>query len=180
MSYSFSYSFSGLWPASSMPIMGVVFFVVSSSVVGSAVEWHSGHHHCLQQQEWGRLCHKCSLWVQLCIKHFFLKCRDWGVQVATILVQAKPGTGGPKSWPTAISQWRVHKLSRFWRWQWYHGKPSQLPKKEVATVANSYQLFMAAMLQLLNRTFHQQCAFMLSFLDLVRQGGSLSLRIYLW
>ncbi len=35
-------------------------------------------------------------------------------QVAATLVQAKPGTGAPKSWPTATSQWRVHQSSCSW------------------------------------------------------------------
>jgi hypothetical protein len=33
-------------------------------------------------------------------------------QAADILFQAKPGTGGPKSWPTAMSWRRVHRLIR--------------------------------------------------------------------
>jgi hypothetical protein len=32
-------------------------------------------------------------------------------QVAAILVKAKPGTGGPNSWPTARSQQRVHGMN---------------------------------------------------------------------
>jgi hypothetical protein len=35
-----------------------------------------------------------------------------GAQVADILVQAKPGTGGPKSWPMAMPWRRVRQLIR--------------------------------------------------------------------
>jgi hypothetical protein len=35
-------------------------------------------------------------------------------QVAATFIQAKPGTRGPKSWPTATSQQRVRWSSRSW------------------------------------------------------------------
>jgi hypothetical protein len=57
------------------------------------------------------------------------------------------------------------------RWRWRQGESLQLPKKEVANVAsfiNCHDCYTAVAQQ----SFHKQCAFMLSILEVVRPGGA--------
>jgi hypothetical protein len=51
-------------------------------------------------------------WAKLYIKHIYIRRSAWvwgGPRSPPVLVQATPGTGGPKSWPTAMSQRRVRR-----------------------------------------------------------------------
>jgi hypothetical protein len=64
------------------------------------------------------------------------------------------------------------------KWQWRQGESSQLLKKEVITVASSVNC-RSCYTAVAKETFHKQCAIMLSLLELVHPGGSLSSRIYL-
>jgi hypothetical protein len=98
-------------------------------------------------------------------------------QVAAILVQAMPGTGGPKSWPMAMSQRQVGRLIR-------PGVVAMAARRIVATSKEGshhcYQFHYLLWLQnssSLTELFLKQCVFMLSFLEVVRPGSSLSLRI---
>jgi hypothetical protein len=60
--------------------------------------------------------------------------------LAATFAQATPATGGPKSWPTATPQWRVHQSSRSWcnGDGDKKGESLQLSKKEDFTVASSH------------------------------------------
>ncbi len=59
-----------------------------------------------------------------------------GAQDAATLVKAKPGTGGPKSRPTATPWQRVRRWIFPTRWRWQQGNLSQLPEEEVVPIVH--------------------------------------------
>ncbi len=68
------------------------------------------------QLEWGSSSssNTCPFWAEPNNRHIYtdktLRLGMGGAQVAAILVQAEPGTGGPKCWPTATSWRQVRRL----------------------------------------------------------------------
>ncbi len=64
-------------------------------------------------------------WAEPNIKHIYINKKPClgmgGAQVIAVLVQAKPGTGSPKSWPTAMSLRQVRRLIRPGTERWRQG-----------------------------------------------------------
>ncbi len=74
-------------------------------------------------------------------------------QVAATFVQAMPGTGGPKNWPTTVTQRRVRRSIHPWRCG-VNGKANcRNLRRRRSSMSSVFSVVIAYIQQLLNRLF---------------------------